>query len=140
MQWLNDREKRQASAFKQYVKGKLSVRESQERSGLSESTFWRRLKRYRAWGALSLGHQLRGRRSNRDKGPVRMKVLQEWDVLPPKRHRTVRSFYLLIQPRRPVGYSTVRKWLRDSGRLSLPLYKRSKVRTLSPKSRSTNST
>jgi len=124
-EWLTQEEKKQAGVFKLYLRRQLSFREARERSGLAESTFWRRLKRYREGGALGLRHRLRGRPSNREKRGVRARVLLEWDVLHPWLRPTARAFYRdWARPSWKVAYSTMRRWLRESGRLESPFFPR----------------
>src|SRR5436190_17595700 len=76
MEWLSKKEKREAGLFKAYIQGRLSVSEAQRQSGLPESTFWRRLKRYREGGALALAHRLRRRPSNRSLHRLRLHVCE----------------------------------------------------------------
>ena len=114
MEWLSPKEKREAALFRAYVQGRLSRREV----GLPESTFYRRLKRYRRSGALGLAHRLRRRPSNRAKPRLRRQLCHYFLLM--GRPSALAFFRERVNGVFPVAYSTVRRWLREEGLLRTP--------------------
>jgi transposase len=96
-----------------YLDGDFSVEQAQDELGISRSTFFRRLRRYRSGGAAALGFPLRGKPSLRGQAylPVKHQVLELYSYF----YRQNRRRFV-----RPVAYSTVRKWLREAGLLRRP--------------------
>ena len=118
MEWLNPKEKREAALFRAYLQGRLLLPHVRRRLGLPESTFYRRLKRYREGGARALAHRLRRRPSNRSLRLVRRHLCGLFPVSDcPSALAFFREF---VKPVLDVAYSTVRRWLREAGLLRTP--------------------
>ena len=129
MEWLSPKEKREAALFKAYLQGRLSLREA--RVGFAESTFWRRLKRYRQKGALGLAHRLRRRPSNRGHWWLRRQLCE---AFPATGAPSALAFFRDFVKPGLVAYSTVRRWLREAGLLRTPRRRwRRRLPTLKPK-------
>ena len=115
---LSQREKLQADVLGRYVQGGLPRREAQSLLGLSTSSFYRRLSRFRSAGQQGLVHTLRGRRQ-KQWAPARQQVFRLYRKGP---SLFCSHFYRLHAHKfpRPLGYSTVRRWLRQRGLLVRP--------------------
>lgn len=133
MQWLSPKEKHQAGVFKALVQGRLTLAQARAKSGLPESTFYRRLRRYRQGGALALAHRLRHKPSHRAYHRLRRWALGTYAAAGPL---SALAFYRQhVRPYFALAYGTVRRWLRQAGVLPSPFrpWKRRAPRPLIPK-------
>jgi transposase len=108
---LSEREEFQARIFRQYDLGSVSCPDAMKLLGLPQSSFYRRLARFRKDGRRGLVHRLRGRRK-RNYLEVRRQVVRLYRDNP---SLFVSFFYQRFKSRlrKGVAYSTVRKWLRE---------------------------
>ena len=126
----------EAQVLDLYMDGDFSVEQGQEDLRISRSTFFRRLRCYRSGRMVALKATRRGKPSVRGRAywAVKHQVLELYRKGP---SRFCSYFYSQNRHRfvRKVGYSTVRKWLREAGLLRRPpsLIGRPESRVWSPR-------
>ena len=115
---LSVKEAWQHAILSQFEEGKLSEKEACERLSCHRSTLYRKALKLHEKGPEGLIHQLRGKTSNAQEDPaVKKAVCDLFDKDYRPHGFRVAHFYQDALPQfpKPVGYSTVIRWLRTEG-------------------------
>lgn len=117
MEHLSVSESVQHAVIVQYLEGTISIEEACRRLGMHRTSFWRKRQAVQEQGPAGLAHGLRGRPSNAQEDPGIRRVICELFAkeYAPFGFR-VAHFYqdAAFQFPKPIGYSTVVRWLRDA--------------------------
>jgi hypothetical protein len=108
----------QAGIIAQYLEGRVTGQDAQERLELSRSAFFRRVARVRVGGPAALAHGLRGKRSNfRYDDSVKEAVLRLFREEYAPHGFGISHFVELAADKLPEGvsYPSVWRWLRAAG-------------------------